>query len=185
MKITIGGLAGTGKGTVGKILAEKLGYKFMSAGEFFRNIAIGLEISSSKLEQLAIDTPVYDRRVDAQTEEFGIKNDNFIFDGRIAYHYIPDSKKILLVCDNYERFRRIAFRDKLLLKEAEKVTLQRERAIRERYKNLYGILKFDYPKNYDLVIDTTTPRAIDIAFQIENFVNGDRHKSSVKELFDT
>ena len=185
MKIIIAGLGGTGKGTVGKILAERLGYRFMSAGEFFRNIAIELEISLSKLEQLAIDIPLYDKRVDAQTEEFGIKNDDFVFDGRIAQHFIPDSETILLTCENEERFRRIAFRDKISLKEAKEVTLQRERAIKERYKNLYGILKFDDPESFGLVIDTTTLCPKDVAFKIEEFVKGERYKSTVKELFST
>ena len=38
-KITIGGLSGTGKGTVAKILASKLDFELHSVGNFFREIA--------------------------------------------------------------------------------------------------------------------------------------------------
>ena len=109
-------------------------------------------------------------------------NDNFVFDGRIAQHFIPDSETILLTCNDKERFRRIAFRDKISFKEAEKITLHREDAIRKRYENLYGIVRFDDSENFDLVIDTTTLDPKNIAFQIEEFVKGVRHKSTVKEL---
>jgi cytidylate kinase len=39
MKITIFGLAGSGTSTIGKLLCEKLGYKFMSSGNIMRSWA--------------------------------------------------------------------------------------------------------------------------------------------------
>ena len=46
-KITLSGFAGTGKSTVGKILGDKLGYEFVSVGDFSRDYAqkMGLTIN--------------------------------------------------------------------------------------------------------------------------------------------
>ena len=40
MKITISGLPGSGTTTVAKLLAERLGYKLISAGDVFRKLAM-------------------------------------------------------------------------------------------------------------------------------------------------
>jgi cytidylate kinase len=39
MLITIGGKNGSGKGTIGKLFAEKLGYKIISIGDMKRELA--------------------------------------------------------------------------------------------------------------------------------------------------
>lgn len=182
MKIVIVGLGGVGKGSAGEILAEKLGFKFKSAGHYFRAIAGELGISPPELEELSKTNPEYDIRVDNETEAFGRKNDDFVFDGRIVHYFIPDSEKILLICDDKERFRRLALRDNMSFEKAREVTLRREEAARERYKNLYSITKFDDPADFGLVIDTTVPCAKDVAFQIEEFVKGEKPRKRVKEF---
>ena len=39
MQITIGGMPGSGKSTIGKMLAKSLGYKYYSIGEIRRELA--------------------------------------------------------------------------------------------------------------------------------------------------
>lgn len=50
-KITIFGLAGAGTSTVGKMLAEKLGYKFLSSGDIFRKKARDSGITLPELHE--------------------------------------------------------------------------------------------------------------------------------------
>lgn len=158
-KITIFGLAGTGKSTTGKILKEKLGYEYISTGSIFRAMAENEGMSLNDFEQLSDTTDKYDKELDNKTKEYGENNDNFIFDSRLAWHFIPDSFKIKLDCDFDTRTVRIAERE---IKDLDKVrdeTIHREDLITKRYKNYYGIEDFSNDKNFDLVVDTKVNNA--------------------------
>jgi cytidylate kinase len=158
-KITIFGLAGTGKSTTGKILKEKLGYEYISTGSIFRTMAENEGMSLNDFEQLSDTTDKYDKELDNKTKEYGENNDNFIFDSRLAWHFIPDSFKIKLDCDFDTRTVRIAERE---IKDLDKVrdeTIHREDLITKRYKNYYGIEDFSNDKNFDLVVDTKVNNA--------------------------
>jgi predicted cytidylate kinase len=159
-KITIGGLSGTGKGTVAKLLAERLGFSRHSAGDFFREIAKerGYE-SLLALQQVvhtegSIDTSV-DEMVDARTREFGESHDRFVIEGRLCAHMIPNAFKILLTCDDTARFGRIASREGITPELAEQQTKEREQLYSNFYKKFYNIESYADPSHYDLVIDTS------------------------------
>lgn len=153
-KITIGGLAGTGKGTVGKLLADYLGYELCSAGKCFRGIAAAEGIPLARLEELANGDSQYDRKVDGITKSYGARN-HFVFEGRIAWLLIPDSVKFLLTCNKDERVRRVAGRDKISFDDALVATEHREFLAQKRYYNLYGIEDIGDTRLYDFVVDTT------------------------------
>lgn len=153
-KITIFGLAGTGKTTAGKMLAEKLGCAYVSTGNIFRSYADEKGMTLNEFEELANKTDEYDRRLDTETAVYGKKNHNFVFESRLAWHFIPDSFKIVLVCPLEERVSRMAHREGKSFDKVFEETLQREELITKRYKNYYGIENFDNPKNFDFVVDT-------------------------------
>ena len=62
MKVTIGGMPGSGKSIVGRALAQVLGYKFYSMGDIRRELAKkrGLTISQYNDLEEDTDTPVDD-----------------------------------------------------------------------------------------------------------------------------
>jgi len=159
-KITIGGLSGTGKGTVAKMLAEHLGFEYQSAGNFFREIAKERGFESLLAMQQAIhhedatDTSV-DEAVDARTRQFGETHDRFVIEGRLCAHMIPQAFKVLLLCDDQKRFARIAAREGIASDVAEQETLERETLYSNFYKRFYGIDAYNDPKYYDAVIDTS------------------------------
>ena len=153
-KITIGGLAGTGKGTVGKLLADHLGYDLCSAGKCFRDIAVAEGIPLSRLEELANGDSQYDIKVDGITKAYGASCNHFIFEGRIAWLLIPDSVKVLLICNKDERIRRVADRDKTSFDEAWYATEHREALAQKRYHNLYGIEDIGDISLYNFIVNT-------------------------------
>lgn len=172
-KITIGGLSGTGKGTVAKMLAEKLGFKLSSAGNFFREIAKEkgfdsvLEFQKTIHAKENTDFSV-DIAVDERTKKFAEENDKFVIEGRLCAHMIPEAFKIILKCSDEERFKRVALRQKVSVEEAEKETLAREKLYTNFYKRFYKIDDYLDEKHYDLVIDTTDILPEEI---VENIIN--------------
>ncbi len=155
MKITFCGLPGTGKGTLGKILASKHGLEFLSAGDIFRSWAKEEGVTLSEFEKKAVTDSQFDQKLDGRVGEYGKNNDNFIFDGRLAWHFIPDSIKIKLSCDLEPRIRRVADRDGTTYDEALQKSLEREQIIKDNYKGLYGIEDYIHDEHFDLIIDTT------------------------------
>lgn len=172
-KITIGGLSGTGKGTVAKMLAEKLGFELNSAGNFFRELAKErgfdsvLDFQKSVHSEEHADFSV-DVEVDERTKRFGLEKNNFIIEGRLCAHMIPDAFKILLTCVDEERFRRVSYRQKISVEEAKSETLEREKLYTDFYKRFYKINDYLNKSHYDLVVDTTNMLPEEI---VENIIN--------------
>jgi len=98
----------------------------------------------------------FDKELDARQKKYGEENKSFVFESRLGYYFIPDSMKVKFICDFDERIKRISQREDISIDEVKELTLEREEAIRIRYKDLYDIDNFTDDKHFDLVIDTTT-----------------------------
>ena len=155
-KITIFGLAGTGTSSTGKALAQALNCEFISSGNMFRAEAAKRGMDLIEFTKMTASDPSYDKILDEQIAVYGKEHDDFVIESWLAYHFIPDSKKIKLVCDLEERLRRIARRDKVSLDQARKDTAFREEFNRNKYRELYGVVDYAGDSHFDMVFDTTT-----------------------------
>lgn len=168
MLITIGGKAGSGKGTISKLLAEKLHYKIISIGDMRRKLAeeMGLNIYEFNI---LWDKPENAREFDLKYEEYQ-KNlqlqNNIILDSRLGFYAQPKAFKILLDVDEEIASKRILWAeretDQFSSPEAALEEVKnRNNNDQERYKKLYNIDVWNY-KNYSLVVDTSerTPEEI-------------------------
>lgn len=162
MKITIGGMPGAGKTTVGKILADRLGLKFYSIGTIRRLLAKERGLTIDEFNNLAEDT-------DTMADSFQIKlardEDDFIVDGRLAFYFVPDSIKFYFTCSldtaAYRIFKDQRSTENFYLNQDEiknSITLRMKNDV-ERYKKLYNVNCYE-PKLFDHVVDTTS-RTID------------------------
>ncbi len=160
MIVTISGMPGSGKSTLARNLAKALGFKHHSAGEFMRQIARERGKSILELSRIAEKDESIDREIDARTKRLAGKEDNFVMDSRLAWHFIPESVKIFVVVDLRAAAARI-FKD-MRADEKENTSVEKtrenlERRMKsevERYKKLYKVDYLDR-KNYDFVIDTS------------------------------
>jgi len=160
MIITIGGTAGSGKSTVAKILAKKLGFNHYSMGDLQREIAEERKISLLELSKLEEKDRSIDEEVDQKQIDLGRKEDNFVIDSRLGFHFIPHSLKIYLDCDFEERAKRILAdrirkEHNINLENTKKNMMEREKSEKKRYKEYYNLDPSD-KKQYDLIIDTTS-----------------------------
>lgn len=171
MIITIAGDIGAGKSTVAKILSNELGYKNYSCGTFQRKLAEERGVPILVLAEIAKTDPTVDEATDNWQVEIGKTEDRFVMEGRISFHFIPNSYKVYLAVSPEEGGKRV-FRSKRPDEQAN-TTLQstiennriRRAAELYRYKTAYNLDPTDI-KNYDLVIDTTKVTATEVARRI-------------------
>jgi cytidylate kinase len=174
MIITIGGTAGSGKSTVAKLLAKKLGYKHYSMGDFQREIAEERKMSLLELSRIEEEDRGVDEEVDQRQISLGREEDNFVIDSRLGFHFIPNSVKIFLDADFEERAKRI-LADKI--RKEHNVNLEntkenietRKASEQKRYNDYYNIDPYE-KSNYDLVVDTTSISAEEVVEKILEFV---------------
>ena len=162
MIITISGVPGSGKSTVGKILAKKLGYEYFSMGDLRGQMAIEKGLTIDELNALGEKEDWTDKRADEIQTQIGKEKDNFIFEGRLSWYFIPNSFKIFLTVDPKtaaertlkNRAERQDEKPIATLIEAEQAVLQRLASDKIRYLQYYNI-DYTKPENFDLIIDTT------------------------------
>ncbi|MEM4246915.1 MAG: nucleoside monophosphate kinase, partial [Candidatus Woesearchaeota archaeon] len=107
MIITISGTPGSGKSTIAKMLAARLGYKHYSAGDFMRQMAVERGIALDELTRIALKDRSIDDEIDRRTVMLGKKEDNFVIDSRLGWKFIPNAVKILLTIRQEVAARRV------------------------------------------------------------------------------
>ncbi len=160
MIITISGLPGSGKTTVGKLLAEKLGFKFHSIGDLRGRMAMDKGLTIDQLNEIGMEEEWTDKEADEYQKTLVRKEDNLVIESRLGFYFIPESLKIFLKVDLKAAAERI-FKDQRPDEEnkrnAEEILESMKKRIESdsrRYKKYYGVDFLD-EKNYDHVIDTT------------------------------
>lgn len=180
MIITMSGKAGSGKGTVSKILAEKLWYQHISIGAMKRELAATMGLTISEFNALG-EKPENREKFDLKYEEYQKwldVNEPIILDSRLSFYCQPKAFKVYLDVSDEEAARRI-FADKERTgdtygSEEEVLAMIKKRNVNDakRYMDLYGVDMTDM-NNFDLVIDTTkiTPQqAADEIIEVFNLV---------------
>ena len=159
-RIILSGLAGAGKSSIGKALAERLGYTFYSAGSYVRKEADKRGISIQELQVQLKDEPDFDRNLDNQLIEWGNSTDGWIMDYRLGVALLPEATSIYLTVEDAEAARRIggASRSEEFNGDETVAAMlasirERNEAMRTRLQGLYGVDFTDQSK-YDYVIAT-------------------------------
>lgn len=132
----------------------EFGLRHISAGMIFRQIAAEKGITLEELSRIAVKDKRIDRLVDKRTVEEARKG-SVVLDGHLAGWMAREYAgiKIFLVAPTNIRVQRIAKRDNLSTKEAERQLLTIERIERGRWKKFYKVDPVS-PLIYDIAINT-------------------------------
>jgi len=148
--ITVSGSAVSGKTTGAKIVAEKFGLEYISAGHIFREIAAERGIAIEKFS--AMREAEVDHDIDKRSLEYAIKG-SCVLDGRLTGWVAGKwaDVKIYYDCNVAVKAKRMARHDGITEEEAKKIIEQRDKEDNKKYMSLYGIDLFD-KKIYDIII---------------------------------
>ena len=135
MIITISGLTGCGKNTLGELLAKKLGYKLVCPT--FKDSAAKERIPLMEFQKKAEKDPDIDKKFDAVLKEQA--RGKCVVTTWLGPWMVNADLRIKLFVPDKVRAKRIAKRDGMSEKEALKHLKERDDNNRKRYKKLYGI----------------------------------------------
>jgi cytidylate kinase len=156
--ITISGLHGTGKSTIGKKIAEIFNLRYYATGEVFRELAKEYNMTLQEFTKYAENNPEIDIMLDKKVNEIAEKG-NIIIDSQLSAYILKDKAdfKIILRCPLEIRIKRMVDRDDSNYKEKVDETLRREWSESQRFKKLYNIDLQDesvIQNLYDIIINT-------------------------------
>lgn len=186
MIVTISGTPGSGKTTVGKAIAKKLGYKYYSIGALRRTMAVERGMTLQQLNVLGEKQPFTDREVDKWQRMLGQTKNNLVVEGRTSFYFIPHSIKLFLKVDmlaaakrtlhDFAHVRRFeASKHYTTPQQLAHGFRQRIASDNRRYKKYYGLDIFR-PSHYDLIVDTTKKSPSQVLNLILHFIANNKDK---------
>lgn len=187
IRITISGQAGSGKSTVADIIANKLRINRYSTGDYMRTMAAARGVTIIKLNKMSETDPAIDRELDEWQKKLEEKKqESFVLDSRIGFHFIPSSIKVFLCADLNIRAKRIFLMNRLVeqnttMKKTIADIKKRQALERERYKEKYGVDFLDFSR-YDLVLNTTKLTPEKVADKIINFTKNTKKYKTFKNI---
>ena len=169
-KISLTGDLGGGKSTVGAILQKRFGAEIISVGKLQRAMAAELKMDTCEFNKYQESHPEFDTILDKKLAEYETVDGNYIFDSRLAWHFVPSAFSVYLKCGIEESARRIMSAGRSdetysSVEEAKERIHARRESERQRYLNFYGVDITDLD-NYDLVVDTVGKTAEQVAEEI-------------------
>jgi cytidylate kinase len=168
-------MAGTGKSTLAKRLAEKYGLRYYSGGDALRELAAEEGYTSSSngwwespeglrfLEQRKANKD-FDRAVDQRLLEYASQG-NVLLDSWTMPWLVKDAFKIWLAASVEKQAERIAKRDNMTAEQALSALKDKEAKTKAIYKQLYGFALGEDFKPFNLILDTDNLAAEEV-FQV-------------------
>ena len=159
MRITLSGTLGSGKSTVGKELARRLGVRYISTGQIFRELGHISNLDALQTNLEAETNRALDDAVDDKVRELNKTAPDFVIDSRMAWYFVENALKVFLSVTPEVAAQRIMADATRATEQypSLEVALEALRARRDseikRYKRLYGV-DIEDPSNYDLLIGT-------------------------------
>jgi len=152
IKIAVSGMSGCGNTTVSKIVADRLGLKFINFT--FRTLAQERGIEFREVLELAAKDDSWDREVDSRQVKLARESGGCVIGSRLAIWMLEEADlKVYLRAKPETRAARIVKREGGNLEEIATFTAERDSRDNRRYIRTYNIDNNKY-EFANLIIDT-------------------------------
>ena len=162
--ICVCGMAGCGKSTVAKKVAEKYGLRYFSGGNALKALALEAGYKPAergwwetaegmKFLQQRMKDPKFDKNVDEKLLELA-KQGNVVLDSWTMPWLLKEGFKVWLEASPHVRAKRVAGRDGISAEKVLKILKEKDKRTKVIYKSLYGFDLGNDFSPFDLVLDT-------------------------------
>lgn len=151
MIICISGLAGSGKNTVGEIVAKKLSLDEVKLS--FKDEAKRENVDLMKVQREAENDESYDKELDREIVKRAKKGNCVVMTWLGPWTVKNADLRVWLNVSEKERAKRVAKRDRMGIKKALQHIRKRDEGNRRRYRRYYGIDIMDH-SIFDLEINS-------------------------------
>ena len=165
--VVVNGDLGSGKSTVSRLLAHRLGIRRISVGDIYREMARQRHMTALELNLHAELDDTIDHYVDQVQTNIAASGEHLVVDSRLAWFFFRDALKVHLITDPTVAAQRVIERPADAAEhygsvdEARLRLAERSESERARFLQRYGADKTRL-RNYDVVCDSTraTPEEI-------------------------
>ncbi|MDR2314698.1 MAG: AAA family ATPase [Spirochaetaceae bacterium] len=169
LQIAVSGKSGCGNTTVSRMVAQRLGLRFINYT--FRSLAEEKGLSLEEVLDRAAKEDWWDREVDSRQIALARASGGCVLGSRLAIWMLREADlKVYLRASPETRAGRIARREGGALENIAAFTRERDKQDRERYLKIYNIDNDDYSLA-DLIIDTDNMTAEEISHAIIEAAN--------------
>lgn len=159
-KIVISGEVASGKLSVGKLLAQKLGYEFLSIGNLTREMANERNLTIVEFQRMCNEKPELNKEIDQLFIDKCKSVKKAVIDYRLGFYFLKEAKSIFLKIDEIEAKNRLEKANRS--NESHLTISERNHLFKTQFKQTYG-LDYTIPDNYSLVINVNnlgSPREV-------------------------
>lgn len=149
-RITLSGEVASGKSSVGKLLAERLGYGFTSIGNATREAAQARGMDIVSFQHACLDDPEMDKRIDRAFAAQCQAREDLVIDYRLGFHFVPDAFHVFLRISESTATERL--RNSGRVGECHTTLRERNATFQRQFQQAYGI-DYTLAAHYDLVVD--------------------------------
>jgi cytidylate kinase len=161
IKIAVSGKSGCGNTTISKIIADRLGLRFINFT--FRSLAEERNLDFKKVLEFAAKDDFWDREVDSRQVRLAREDGGCVLGSRLAIWMLEEADfKVYLRAKPETRAARIVKREGGNLEEVAAFTEERDRQDHNRYFRIYNIDNDNY-EFADFIIDVDELDPVQIA----------------------
>lgn len=155
--ITLGGPPGSGKSTIGRMLAARLDLPYFYIGNIRRQYALERGMNLEELNRRSLNDPASDKLADEYQAELPKRYGSFVLDAKLGYHFIPQSVKVYIDVDLRLGAERIFLQHRpeenwASVDEGTSAIQERMRNDQQRYQHLYQTDCYD-KRSFDKIFD--------------------------------
>lgn len=156
-RITLSGKVASGKSTIGRLLAERLGYEFVSLGNQVRKEAEKMGMSIGEFQNHCLSHPGKDQEIDAAFSSSCNEKSQLVIDYRLGFEFIKEGFHVYLDIDDDMALERL--QNAARPGDNADTLKSRNETFRRQFQQAYGI---DYTEktHYNLVIDCSVNKSV-------------------------